>query len=145
MSNSESPKPVLAQGEYAYLLYVGRMRRLSPSIALHPWEELDRETQESWFTIEALMSRVIGLPPDPPNLPQGNGAIWEFFYLNHRGESAFRRVIPVGIEYCAQPEYYPNEGPQWFLHAVDLERRANRHFLMKRVREIQIVDSLDTP
>lgn len=141
MNEPEGQKPVLVPGEYAYLLCTGRMKCLSPAPVWRPWEELDSQMQETWATFEALMSRILGPPPDISSAPQGNGVVWSFYYRNHRGEESLRRVIPVRIEYCAQPEYYPDDGPQWFLYAVDLDRKANRHFMMKRAKDIHVIDA----
>jgi predicted DNA-binding transcriptional regulator YafY len=60
----------------------------------------------------------------------------KFTYTNHRGELAQRQVRPVGIVFTAT-EWRPE--PQWLLNAFDMEKRVNRLFAMKDMRNVRYV------
>ena len=51
-------------------------------------------------------------------------------YTNYRGETADRRIIPIGIRF-GSCEWHPEE--QWLLDAFDLDRGADRSFALKDV------------
>lgn len=53
-----------------------------------------------------------------------------FLYRNHRGEVAQRRVWPNSL-YYGSSGWHPE--PQWFLHAVDLDRDAVRVFAFRDI------------
>ncbi len=53
-----------------------------------------------------------------------------FIYRNHRGEVATRHVIVLRFSF-GESEWHP--GPQVFLHAYDLDRRAERAFALKDI------------
>lgn len=53
-------------------------------------------------------------------------------YRNHRGVTAWRRIIPVEIGYHATAWHGE---PQWILRALDLDKDADRDFAMKDVLE----------
>jgi hypothetical protein len=53
-------------------------------------------------------------------------------YTNHRGETANRRIVPVGIRF-GTTEWHTE--PQWLLQATDLDRDATRTFAMKDIME----------
>jgi hypothetical protein len=48
-------------------------------------------------------------------------------YRNHRGEVAFRSIVPKGMWFGAT-EWHPE--PQWLLSAWDVEKEADRDFAM---------------
>lgn len=54
----------------------------------------------------------------------------EFYYTNHRGETAARRVLPLRLEWGAT-EWHPET--QWLLWAYDLDRGAERAFALSGV------------
>jgi predicted DNA-binding transcriptional regulator YafY len=53
-----------------------------------------------------------------------------FMYRNWRGETALRRVRPIGISYGTS-EWHPE--PQWLLHAYDLDKEAERDFSFSNI------------
>jgi hypothetical protein len=48
-------------------------------------------------------------------------------YTNHRGETAFRRIIPIKI-YFGSSQWHPKD--QWLMDAFDLDKQAQRSFAM---------------
>jgi len=57
----------------------------------------------------------------------------EFEYVNYRGETARRKVVPISIKW-GSTEWHPEE--QWLLKAYDLEKEAIREFALKDCRFI---------
>lgn len=53
-----------------------------------------------------------------------------FWYRNHRGAEAYRRVIPIELREGTS-EYYPEK--QWLLRAYDLEKEAIREFALAKM------------
>lgn len=53
-------------------------------------------------------------------------------YTNYRGETANRRIVPIGIRF-GSTEWHPEQ--QWLLEAFDLDRDATRSFALKDVLE----------
>lgn len=53
-------------------------------------------------------------------------------YTNHRGETAWRRIVPKRI-WLGKTEWHPQE--QWLLEAFDVEKQADRDFAMKEIKE----------
>ncbi len=53
-------------------------------------------------------------------------------YCNHRGEIAWRHVMPIWLEFSDTP-WHP--GPQWIMHAKDLDKNAERSFAMVGILE----------
>ena len=51
-------------------------------------------------------------------------------YKNWRGETAWREVVPKKIWY-GTTEWHPEE--QWFLKATDLEKKADRDFVVRDI------------
>lgn len=54
-----------------------------------------------------------------------------FVYTNWKGATADRTVLPLYLWY-GESEWH--QGEQWFLHAVDCSKAAERDFAMKDVR-----------
>lgn len=52
-------------------------------------------------------------------------------YTNHRGQTAWREVLPLRVEFKAT-EWHPE--PQWILQAFDLEKQAEPSFALKDVK-----------
>jgi predicted DNA-binding transcriptional regulator YafY len=52
---------------------------------------------------------------------------FEFNYVNHRGQYEHRSVIPLFVWY-GSTEYHTDK--QWFMHAYDMGRKAERDFAM---------------
>lgn len=57
---------------------------------------------------------------------------FKFIYTNHRGETAERTVIPLGVRF-GSTQWHPE--PQWLLRAFDLEKGAEREFAMAEIDE----------
>ncbi len=53
-------------------------------------------------------------------------------YTNHRGERAWRSILPRSISY-ATSEWH--EGYQWLLLAFDYDKQADRQFEMASIHE----------
>lgn len=51
-------------------------------------------------------------------------------YVNHRGERALRRIVPVRLHYGVTA-YHAEPG--WLLDAYDLDRNAARTFSMRDI------------
>jgi predicted DNA-binding transcriptional regulator YafY len=55
-----------------------------------------------------------------------------FTYKNYRGEISVRLVRPIMIAF-GETGYHP--GPQWYLHAWDVNKNAERTFTMKDIKD----------
>ena len=55
-----------------------------------------------------------------------------FTYTNYRGEVAERHVLPRSIVFMSTP-HHPDE--QWILRGYDLDKKAERHFALKDLRD----------
>lgn len=53
-------------------------------------------------------------------------------YTNHRGETAYRRIIPRSIAFGTSPWH---SEPQWLLKAFDVDKQAERDFAMLDIKE----------
>jgi predicted DNA-binding transcriptional regulator YafY len=51
-------------------------------------------------------------------------------YRNHRGETAWRKILPYFIRWGLSPWH---DGRQWLLEAYDFDRDADRTFALKDV------------
>lgn len=54
----------------------------------------------------------------------------EFLYTNWRGDTARRRVVPMRLEYGFTEHH---RSSQWLLHAIDLEKNAERTFALSGI------------
>jgi hypothetical protein len=61
-----------------------------------------------------------------------SGSVVIIRYTNHRGETANRRIVPIGIRF-GSTEWHPEQ--QWLLEAFDLDRDATRSFAMRDILE----------
>lgn len=61
-------------------------------------------------------------------------------YTNHRGEVGWRRIFPQHIV-CGSTDWHPEV--QWLLRAFDLDRKAERDFALKDIKEWKEVESDD--
>jgi predicted DNA-binding transcriptional regulator YafY len=52
-----------------------------------------------------------------------------FEYVNWQGEKAIRRVKPLKL-WFGTSEFHPQAGKAWFLVALDLDKNAERKFLV---------------
>lgn len=55
-----------------------------------------------------------------------------FTYKNHRGETSVRLVRPIMVAFGCN-NFQP--GPQWLLHAWDLNKDAERTFAKKDIKD----------
>lgn len=53
-------------------------------------------------------------------------------YTNHRGERAFRRIIPHSVYYSSNNRWH---GAGWILMAMDQEKKAFREFAMRNIHK----------
>lgn len=53
-------------------------------------------------------------------------------YTNWKGETAYRNIIPMNIEYKST-EWHKEE--QWILNAIDVDKNAERGFAVKDIKE----------
>ncbi len=51
-------------------------------------------------------------------------------YTNHRGDTAWRRIVPESIQW-GSTDWHPE--PQWLLWAFDLDRDAVRTFALRDI------------
>lgn len=65
-----------------------------------------------------------------------DGKVIDFLYTNYRGVSEVRRAVPTGLRFIDSP-YYPEDGEQWFVVAWDLDRQAERTFMMSRMSAVE--------
>lgn len=65
------------------------------------------------------------MPTDPRTKPI------TILYRNHRGEEGIRRILPLALEYRAEPPWHPEPG--WILVAHDLDKQAERSFAWKDI------------
>lgn len=56
----------------------------------------------------------------------------KILYTNWRGETAIRTIIPLEIIF-ASTEWHPEE--QWLLKAYDLDKKAERSFACKDIKD----------
>src|SRR5947208_5284684 len=64
--------------------------------------------------------------------PQPPGKPISILYMNYRGETALRRVLPQRI-WFGTTEWHPED--QWVLDAIDLEKQVERSFAMKDIKQ----------
>jgi len=55
-----------------------------------------------------------------------------FIYTNYKGETSFRRVLPISIRFGTS-EWHPK--PQWIMKSLDLVKKADREFAMNGISE----------
>lgn len=55
-----------------------------------------------------------------------------FTYKNYRGETSVRLVRPIMMSF-GMNAFHPE--PQWFLHAWDLNKEAERTFTMQDIKD----------
>jgi hypothetical protein len=48
-------------------------------------------------------------------------------YRNHRGETAFRRIIPGGMSFGIS-RFHPDKPPSWLLEVYDVDKKKERTF-----------------
>ena len=65
------------------------------------------------------------------------GAQIEFDYLNWRGETGHRRV-EVSHAWYGATKWHPEPG--WLLTAIDMEKREQREFAMRDMKEVRYAD-----
>ena len=58
--------------------------------------------------------------------------IIKILYTNWKGETNYRRIIPISVEFKST-EWHPQE--QWILNALDIDKNAERGFAMKDIKE----------
>ena len=58
----------------------------------------------------------------------------KIIYTNYRGETAQRTIIPIAIVFGSN-EWHNEE--QWLLEAFDIDKKANRIFACKDIKEWQ--------
>lgn len=58
----------------------------------------------------------------------------EFFYTNHKGNTALRIVDPIEIRWMDDPVIAHLTG--WFLRAFDFEVQEDRYFYLDRIKWI---------
>ncbi|MFH1802080.1 MAG: hypothetical protein ABH864_01360 [archaeon] len=51
-------------------------------------------------------------------------------YKNWRGETAERRIIPIGVSF-GSTDYHPQ--PQWLLRIYDLDKKSYRDYALKDI------------
>lgn len=69
-----------------------------------------------------VLAKVHRAGPDGPAV--------DIVYTNWRGETATRRIRPIGVHFGAS-EWHPAH--QWHLRAFDLDRGAERHFALTAI------------
>ena len=57
--------------------------------------------------------------------------VFTFEYLNHRGEIAWRLLVPYRLEFLEKPGY--DYEPGWFLTGYDVEKQAVRSFALDNI------------
>lgn len=62
-----------------------------------------------------------------------DGKILSFVYVNHKNQTARRRVRPLRVWY-GEADYFPGE--HWYLRCHDLDRQADRDFRLLGMSEI---------
>lgn len=58
-----------------------------------------------------------------------------FRYTNYKGETAYRKVQVNNIFYGTAEPWHPE--PQWLMNAVDLDKREDRVFAMRDMKDVQ--------
>jgi len=61
--------------------------------------------------------------------------IVKIVYTNYRGETAERKIIPIEL-WFGSTEWHPEE--QWLLKAFDLDKKAERNFALKDVKNLTL-------
>jgi predicted DNA-binding transcriptional regulator YafY len=56
----------------------------------------------------------------------------KFIYKNWQGETAERKIIPIKIWY-GKTDFHPKK--QWFLKALDLDKKAERDFAISDIQK----------
>ena len=63
--------------------------------------------------------------------------IVKILYTNWQGETRYRKIIPISVEFKSTT-WHPEK--QWILNALDIEKKAERGFAMKDIKEWNIND-----
>ena len=58
--------------------------------------------------------------------------IVKILYTNWKGETAYRNIIPVSIEFKSTKWH---KEMQWILNAFDVDKQAERGFAIKDIKE----------
>jgi hypothetical protein len=68
--------------------------------------------------------------PGGPGYAGDAGATLRILYRNHRNVESWRRIRPGRMEFTST-DWHPE--PQWILHALDVDRGAERPFAMRDI------------
>lgn len=60
--------------------------------------------------------------------------ILRFLYTNWKGETDKREVLPIEIRFACTPHITE---PEWLLIAHDNEKDAERHFVIRHIKEMR--------
>ena len=85
---------------------------------------------EEFSSAQIMIKRAAAVVDSITMIPTNSQNVVIIRYTNYRGETADRRIIPIGIRFGSS-EWHPEE--QWLLDAFDLERAADRSFALKDV------------
>lgn len=69
------------------------------------------------------------------SLPPHNGSIVQIDYTNHRGERAWRTIVPIALTYKSDSEWH---GAGYVLQAIDFDRRVMRDFDPTQIHEWRV-------
>lgn len=86
-----------------------------------------KEETGNWYSVAAETDLV------------DSQTVLQFFYRNHRGDTRVRRAVPESIWFGKSP-YYEHE--QYFITALDLDKRETRDFAFQNM---QIIHTKPTP
>ena len=67
------------------------------------------------------------------DIPNHGLRVITFIYINWRGETGVRRILPHAFSFASTP-WHPE--PQWVLHALDLDRGEPRTFAMRDMKNV---------
>lgn len=67
-----------------------------------------------------------------PNSEEKENMKVEIDYMNYRGERRLRKILPLKMLFGLSA-FHNENGPQWFVTAVDLETEQIRTFAMKDI------------
>ncbi|MCR5146860.1 MAG: WYL domain-containing protein [Clostridia bacterium] len=56
----------------------------------------------------------------------------KILYTNWKGVTSYRNIVPKSVEFKST-EWHPEE--QWILNAYDVDKRADRTFALKDIKE----------
>lgn len=136
---ADKPEPYFKAGDNVIYTLTSKKLRIIEIVDYDEYDTIDGVNQFCWYYLASNadnMKLIVAgafLEPATVNQDEEIAALdrsIEIGYLNHRGEHRIRRIIPENI-WHGKSEYY--ERDQWFITALDLEKKETRDFALENI------------